>query len=71
MHSGTCYDYVIGSPSNYDNAYFEVSYVRVFSQQGKNTIITTSSTDGLSGVRGTWSLVAGFILVFISVGIGL
>jgi len=29
--SGICYnDYVIGSPSNYDNAYFEVQSVRVF-----------------------------------------
>jgi hypothetical protein len=29
--SGICYnDYVIGSPSNYDNAYFEVRSVRVF-----------------------------------------
>ena len=68
MQSGTCYnDYVIGSPSNYDNAYFEISYVMVFSQQGKNTIVTSSSAEGLSYARGLWSLVAGFSLALLAV----
>jgi len=37
--SGTCYnDYVIGPPSTYNNAYFEVASVRVYGQNGSNTI---------------------------------
>ncbi|EIW81094.1 glycoside hydrolase family 16 protein [Coniophora puteana RWD-64-598 SS2] len=55
--SGVCYnDYVIGSPSNYDNAYFEVGYVRVFSSG--NTVITPSgtlSTPGSSSTGGSGS----------------
>ncbi|KZT11783.1 glycoside hydrolase family 16 protein [Laetiporus sulphureus 93-53] len=39
--SGVCYDdWVIGTPSNYDNAYFEVSYVRVYGEQGEDTVIS-------------------------------
>jgi hypothetical protein len=42
--SGVCYnDYVLGDGSNYDTAYFEVASVRVFSQQGTNTILVASS----------------------------
>jgi hypothetical protein len=63
--TGTCYDYVIGSPSNYDSAYFEISYVRVFSQLGKNTVIATSSTQGFSDARVLWSLAAGFVLALL------
>lgn len=36
----------MGNGSVYDNAYFEVGYVRVFSQTGTNTVL--SSTAGLS-----------------------
>ncbi|KAI0275928.1 hypothetical protein BGY98DRAFT_1090403 [Russula aff. rugulosa BPL654] len=44
--SGICYnDYVIGSPSNYDNAYFEVRSVRVFG--------TSSAIDIPPGANGT------------------
>jgi hypothetical protein len=40
--SGTCYkDYVIGPPNNYDNAYFEINYVRVY---GSNTIVKNAAT---------------------------
>ncbi|CCM00998.1 uncharacterized protein FIBRA_03046 [Fibroporia radiculosa] len=39
--TGVCYDdWVIGSPSNYDNAYFEVQYVRVYGQSGELTVIS-------------------------------
>ncbi|KAI0927488.1 hypothetical protein AcV5_008016 [Taiwanofungus camphoratus] len=42
--SGTCYDdYVTGSPSNYDTAYFEVQYVRVYGQTGEMTVIASSA----------------------------
>ncbi|KIK98984.1 glycoside hydrolase family 16 protein [Paxillus rubicundulus Ve08.2h10] len=45
--SGVCYnDYVIGSPSNYNNAYFEIGYVRVFSPPGSTTVVTPSGAPG-------------------------
>ena len=41
--SGVCYDdYVVGSGSNYDTAYFEVQYVRVYGH-GEDTIIGSSA----------------------------
>lgn len=44
--SGICYnDFVIGPPSNYDNAYFEVRSVRVFG--------TSSAVDIVQGSNGT------------------
>jgi hypothetical protein len=43
--SGVCYnDFVIGSPSNYNNAYFEVRSVRVFG--------TSSAVDIVQGSNG-------------------
>ncbi|KAN0081221.1 glycoside hydrolase family 16 protein [Tylopilus felleus] len=52
--TGVCYnDYVLGDPSVYDDAYFEISYVRVFSAEGTNTVISPSASAGI-GVR--WSL---------------
>ncbi|KZT69565.1 glycoside hydrolase family 16 protein [Daedalea quercina L-15889] len=37
--SGVCYDdFVIGTPSNYDDAYFEVKYVRVYGVPGEDTV---------------------------------
>jgi hypothetical protein len=60
--TGTCYQtWVIGPPSNYDNAYFEISYVRVFSAQGKNTVITNSSAMPLFSTLTLWLLVAGLM----------
>ncbi|KAI0265538.1 glycoside hydrolase family 16 protein [Gloeopeniophorella convolvens] len=45
--SGVCYnDFVIGSPSNYDNAYFEVQSVRVFGTSSKVDIPPGSSGAG-------------------------
>ncbi|KAI0793026.1 concanavalin A-like lectin/glucanase domain-containing protein [Irpex lacteus] len=39
--SGLCYDdWVLGSPSNFDTAYFEVQYVRVYGLPGQLTIIS-------------------------------
>lgn len=41
--SGVCYqDWVLGSPSNYDNAFFEVNYVRVYGEPGELTVISSS-----------------------------
>ena len=41
--SGVCYeDFVLGDPSHYDTAYFEVSYVRVYGKPGELTVIQTS-----------------------------
>lgn len=41
--SGVCYqDWVLGSPSNYDNAFFEVNHVRVYGEPGELTVIISS-----------------------------
>lgn len=38
--TGDCYvDWVLGSPSNYDNAYFEVASVKVFGSGQDTTIL--------------------------------
>lgn len=66
--SGKCYnDYVIGSPSNYDNAYFDVASVRVYSQSGKNTIVRANSGDLRSWAmsRTSWALVATSLLAWV------
>lgn len=42
--SGSCYyDYVVGNGSAYDNAYFDVASVRVYSVSGSNTVVLGSS----------------------------
>ncbi|KAF8133894.1 glycoside hydrolase family 16 protein [Boletus edulis] len=53
--TGVCYnDYVIGPPSGYDNAYFEVGYVRVFSAAGISTVVSPS-TSASGSAAGTTS----------------
>ena len=38
-----CYDdFVIGAPSNYDDAYFEVKYVRVYGVPGEDTVVSAA-----------------------------
>ncbi|KAF9265278.1 glycoside hydrolase family 16 protein, partial [Marasmius fiardii PR-910] len=38
--TGTCYnDYVIGDPSTYNNAYFDVASVRVYGEVGKQVVL--------------------------------
>ncbi|KAH7885188.1 glycoside hydrolase family 16 protein [Phlebopus sp. FC_14] len=52
--TGVCYnDYVIGSPSNYNNAYFEIGYLRVFSSSGSNTVITPTTSGNSAGASAT------------------
>lgn len=42
--SGICYDdWVLGSPSNFDTAYFEVQYVRVYGEPGELTVISSNA----------------------------
>lgn len=54
--TGVCYeDYVIGDGSDYDNAYFEVQYVRVY---GTNNIISTSAASPLKGAAITSIILA-------------
>ncbi|TEB37660.1 glycoside hydrolase family 16 protein [Coprinellus micaceus] len=49
--TGKCYDdWVIKDPSSYDNAYFDISYVKVFST---NPSATQSSATTSSGATGT------------------
>lgn len=46
--SGFCYeDWVLGSPSNYDSAYFEVNFVRVFNNGTDRTIIGINAAPGM------------------------
>jgi len=60
--SGICYnDYVIGSPSNYDNAYFEVRSVRVFGTSSAVDISNSASGNG----KGTLELVGLVMLVLL------
>lgn len=50
--SGTCYtDFVIGPPSTYDNAYFEINYVNVY---GSNTVVKSGADS--SFVNHWWGL---------------
>ncbi|PPQ79218.1 LOW QUALITY PROTEIN: hypothetical protein CVT25_002824 [Psilocybe cyanescens] len=45
--TGVCYnDFVLGNGSNYADAYFEVSSVRVFSKQGTNTVVGVPKSSG-------------------------
>lgn len=34
----------MGNGTDYDNAYFEVGYVRVFSTEGTNTVVSPTTT---------------------------
>ena len=56
--TGVCYnDFVLGDPSHYDTAYFEVSYVRVYGTPGELTVIEApSSTRRSADVRGAGGL---------------
>jgi len=63
--SGFCYnDYVLGSPSNYDNAYFEVRSVRVFGTSSAVDIQGPSNgaSHGSTGVLGLAGLTALLVL---------
>ncbi|KAI5115817.1 hypothetical protein M0805_005589 [Coniferiporia weirii] len=55
--SGTCTD-LVPIPSNYDNAYFEISYIRVFAQSGtaagsSASSIAAASSTGANGATTT------------------
>lgn len=57
---------MLGPPSNYDTAYFEVSYVRVYGQPGELTVITSGaprSADFTALFTILMSVVAVFVLV--------
>lgn len=52
--TGVCYnDWVIGDASAYDNAYFDVASVRVFSKTGSDTVVKGSS-GALGRVANAW-----------------
>lgn len=43
--TGLCYDdWVLGPASNFDTAYFEVQYVRVYGQPGELTVISSGAS---------------------------
>jgi len=55
--SGICYnDFVIGSPSNYDNAYFEVRSVRVFGTSPNVDIVQGSNGISQKDAKGALEL---------------
>uniref|UniRef100_A0A0W0GAJ0 Putative glycoside hydrolase family 16 protein n=1 Tax=Moniliophthora roreri TaxID=221103 RepID=A0A0W0GAJ0_MONRR len=68
--SGKCYnDYVIGSPSNYDNAFFDIASIRVYSETGKNTVVKASNDSRPWAVpQALWALL---ISVLAWIGMGL
>ncbi len=63
--TGVCYDdWVLGDPSNYDTAYFEVSYVRVYGQSGELTVIQSSGGPRSAEVRGFGTLMLALCTLF-------
>jgi hypothetical protein len=51
--SGICYnDFVIGSPSNYNNAYFEVQSVHVFGTSSAINIVQGSNGTSQKNAKG-------------------
>ncbi|KAJ3544278.1 hypothetical protein NMY22_g2833 [Coprinellus aureogranulatus] len=51
--TGDCYlDWVIKDPSNYDNAYFDISYVKVFSSNPSATTLSSGATGTSSNQNG-------------------
>jgi hypothetical protein len=65
--SGNCYnDYVVGNGSSYATAYFEIGYVRVFSNNFTGTNGTTTSRSGATQLLLTtrmFKLINSFIIV--------
>lgn len=50
--TGVCYeDWVLGDPSHYDDAYFEVRYVRVYGEPGELSIIGSSDALAITTLR--------------------
>ncbi|KLO11798.1 hypothetical protein SCHPADRAFT_905736 [Schizopora paradoxa] len=57
--TGDCYvDWVLGSPSNFDNAYFEVASVKVFGSGQDTTILMNDSPRQVSATLWATALVA-------------
>lgn len=66
--SGFCYeDWVLGSPSNYDDAYFEVSFMRVFNNGTDRTIVGVSNTAGRRPFAGVWVITV--VMIILGVGV--
>ncbi|KAH9932701.1 uncharacterized protein BXZ73DRAFT_89876 [Epithele typhae] len=67
--SGVCYqDFVLGDPSHYDTAFFEVAYLRVYGQPGELTVIQTSgATARIAASRGSQALL--LLVTVLAVGL--
>lgn len=66
--TGVCYnDWVLGDPSHYDTAYFEVSYVRVYGEPGELTVLQPSKGPRSAEVRsfGALGLAVGSVFALI------
>ena len=65
--SGICYeDFVLGPPSYYDTAYFEVSYVRVYGLPGELTVIGSGAPRS-ADIAGVLSLLVGVVAALLMV----
>ncbi|KAI0770562.1 concanavalin A-like lectin/glucanase domain-containing protein [Fomes fomentarius] len=63
--TGVCYnDWVLGDPSHYDTAYFEVSYVRVYGEPGELTVLQPSNGPRSAEVRSVGALALAFGSLF-------
>ncbi len=76
--SGNCYnDYVVGNGSNYATAYFEVGYVRVFSNNftgttssgGSTNASGSSSASGIRSPKSTLRLLAYSLIIAVSLAL--
>lgn len=56
---GVCYDDWVLDPTNYNNAYFEVQYVRVYGQPGELTVIQASGARRSLGLYSVLAVVVG------------
>ena len=66
--TGVCYqDWVLGDPSNFDTAYFEVSYVRVYGTPGELTVINSGALPSMRLGRATGLL--GMVVAFVSLAL--
>ena len=51
--TGVCYDDWVLTPSNYDNAYFEIGSIKVFQQTNGSSTTTTSAAGATTSQGGS------------------
>lgn len=59
---GFCYqDYVLGDPSRYTDAFFEVQYVQVYGLAHEDTVVESSAAPALFGATGWCAVLVGAV----------